>query len=97
MAATRKQSLEAMAVTLDLWKSQITDLQAKARTAGAERQRVMRDQIVVLRQRRSAYDTQRTQTSGASTAVFRDMLAGSERMAEEFRKLYLQTVSRFSD
>jgi hypothetical protein len=29
--------------------------------------------------------------------VFRDMLAGSERMAEEFRKLYLQTVSRISD
>lgn len=97
MAATRRQKLAAMAATLELWKSQIADLQAKARTAGAERQRVMREQIAVLRQRRSAYEAQMAATVGASTAVFRDMLSASERVAEEFRVLYLQTASRFSE
>lgn len=96
MAATRRQKLEAMAATLELWKSQIADLQAKARTAGAERQRVMREQIIVLRQRRWAYEAQMAATVGASTAVFRDMLTAADRTAAEFRALYLETTSRFS-
>ena len=34
-------------------------------------------------------------TSGASAAVFRDMELAAARKAEEFRKLYVQTASRF--
>jgi hypothetical protein len=36
-------------------------------------------------------------TFGASAAVFRDILARSDRMAEELRMVYLQTASRFSE
>ena len=37
MATTRKQDLQHMAATLKAWAGQIADLQAKARSAGAER------------------------------------------------------------
>ena len=35
-------------------------------------------------------------TAGSSAAVFRDMLLGAERIAGEFRKLYVQASSRFA-
>ena len=56
----------------------------------------MSGQIAALRQRRRAYEVQMADTSGASAAVFRDMQLAAERMAEEFRKLYVQTASRFA-
>jgi hypothetical protein len=96
MATTRKQDLERMVATLETWAGQIADLQAKARSAGAEQKRVMSGQLTALRQRRRAYEAQMADTRGASAAVFRDMQLGAERMAEEFRKLYLQTASRFA-
>jgi len=97
MATTRKQDLKAMVATLETWAGQIADLEAKARTAGMERRRVMSAQIVDLRQRRWAYEVQMADTSGSTAAVFRDMQAAAARMAEEFRKLYLTTASRFSE
>ena len=73
-----------------------SDLQAKANSAGAEQQLVMGGRLTALRQRRPAYEAQMADTRGASAAVFRDMQLGAERMAEEFRKLYVQTASRFA-
>jgi hypothetical protein len=35
-------------------------------------------------------------TRGASAAVFRDLQRDAERTVEEFRKLYVQTASRFA-
>jgi hypothetical protein len=96
MATTRKQDLTRMAATLEAWAGQIADLQAKARTAGAERRLLVGSQIAVLRQQRRAYEAQMADTRGASAAVFRDMQLGAERVAKEFRKLYLQTASRFA-
>ena len=92
MATTRKQDLERMVATLEAWAGQIADLQAKARSAGAEQQLVMRGQLTALRQRRRAYEAQMADMRGASAAVLRDMQLGAERM--EFRKLYVQTASR---
>ena len=94
MASTRKQDLKRMVATLEAWAGQIADLQAKAHTAGAEQRLVMSGQIAALRQQRRAYEVQMADTHGASTAVFRDMQLGAERMADEFKKLYVQTASR---
>src|SRR3954467_13324334 len=52
MATTRKQDLTRMAATLEAWAGQIADLQAKARTAGAEQRLVVGSQIAALRQQR---------------------------------------------
>jgi len=95
MATTRKQDLTHMAATLEAWAGQIADLQAKARTAGAEQRLLVSSQIAALRQQQRAYAAQLADTRGASAAVFRDMQLGAERVAKEFRKLYLQTASRF--
>src|SRR3954466_650284 len=96
MNTTRKQDLQHMAATLEAWAGQIADLQAKARSAGAEQRLLVISQIAVLRQQRRAYEAQMADTRGASAAVFRDMPLGAERVAKEFRKLYLQTASRFA-
>jgi hypothetical protein len=96
MATTRRQDLQRMAATLEAWAGQIADLQAKARSAGAERRQVMNGQLAALRRQRRAYEAQLADTRGASEAVFRDMQRGAERTAEEFRRLYLQTASRFA-
>ena len=96
MNTTRKQDLQHMAATLEAWAGQIADLQAKARTAGAEQRLVVSGQIAALRQQRRAYEAQMADTRGASAAVFRDMQLGAERTAGEFRRLYLQTASRFA-
>src|SRR3954454_19024397 len=96
MATTRKQDLTHMAATLEAWAGQITDLQAKARTAGAEQRLLVRSQIAALRQQRRGDEGRVADTRGASAAVFRDMQRGAERTAGEFRKLYLQTASRFA-
>ena len=45
---------------------------------------------------RRAYEVQMADTRGASAAVFRDMQLAAARMAEEFRKLYVQTASQFA-
>src|SRR5215213_6738045 len=95
MVTTRKQDLMRMAATLEAWAGQIADLQAKARTAGAEQRLVVISQIAALRQQQRAYAAQMADTRGASAAVFRDLQRGAERIASEFRKLYLQTASRF--
>ena len=96
MATTRKQDLQHMAATLEAWAGQIADLQAKARTAGAEQRLLVSSQIAALRQQQRAYAAQLADTRGASAAVFRDMQLGAERTAGEFRRLYLQTASRFA-
>ena len=96
MATTRQQDLKRMAATLEAWAGQIADLQAEARSAGAERRQAMSGQLAALRQQRRAYEAQLADTRGASAAVFRDLQRGAERIAEEFRKLYLQTASRFA-
>jgi hypothetical protein len=95
MATTRKQDLQHMAATLEAWAGQIADLRAKARSAGTERQLVMGGQLTALRQQQRAYAAQLADTRGASAAVFRDLQRGAERIAGEFRKLYLQAASRF--
>ena len=89
---TRKQDLERMVVTLKAWAGQIADLQAEARTAGPKQQLVMRQQLLVLRERRRAYQAQLENTQGTSAAVFRDMQLGAARMADEFRQLYAQAA-----
>src|SRR3954470_6680404 len=96
MATTRKQDLTRMAATLEAWAGQIADLQAKARTAGAEQRLLVRSQIAALRQQRRAYQARMADTRGASAAVFRDMQRGAARTAGEFHRLYLQTASRFA-
>ena len=95
MATTRKQDLQHVAATLEAWAGQIADLRAKARSAGTERQLVMGRQLTALRQQQRAYAAQMAGTRGASAAVFRDMQRGAERIAGEFRRLYLQMASRF--
>ena len=95
MATTRKQDLKRMVATLETWTGQIADLREKAHRAGAEQRLVMSGQIAALRKRRRAYEVQMADTSGASAAVFRDMQLAAARKAEEFRKIYVQTASRF--
>ena len=95
MATGRRHDLKRMVAMLEAWKEQIADLQAKARTAGAEQQLVMSGKIAALRQLRREYELQMADTRGASVAVFRDMQLAAERMAKTFRKLYLQAASRF--
>jgi hypothetical protein len=85
-----------MAATLEAWAGQIADLQAKARTAGAEQRLLVSSQIAALRQQRRAYEAQMAETRGVSATVFRDMQRGAARTAAEFRRLYLQTASRFA-
>ncbi len=97
MATTRSRELGAMAVTLEVWQRQIAALQARAMTAGPERQRVMGRQITVLRQRREACKALMVDAGAASVAVLRAMLPGARRIAEQFRRLYLESESRFSD
>jgi hypothetical protein len=86
-----------MAVTLELWQGQIAGLQAKAMVAGTEHQLSVRRHIAALRQRRLAYKALMTGSMNASAAVFRDMLLGAERIADQFRRLFLETESRLSD
>ena len=52
-------------------------------------------ELTALRQQRRAYEAQMAATRGASAAVFRDIQRGAARIAGEFRRLYLQTASRF--
>ena len=96
MASTRKQDLKRMVATLEAWAEQIADLRAKAHTAGAGQRLVMSGQIAALRQQRRTYEAQMADTRGTSPAVFRDMQLAAAHMAEEFRKLYVQTASRFA-
>ena len=96
MRSTRKQDLARMAAILEAWAAQIADLQAKARTAGAAQQLTISGQLIALRQQRRAYEMLLASTAGSSAAVFRDMLLGAERIAGEFRKLYVQASSRFA-
>ena len=95
MATRRRHDLKRMVAMLEAWKEQIADLQAKARTAGTEQHLVMSGKIAALRQLRREYELQMADTRGASVAVFRDMQLSAGRMAENFRKLYLQAASRF--
>jgi cytochrome c1 len=96
MRTTRGQDLARMTATLETWAAQIADLQAKARTAGAAQQLAMSGQLTALRQQRRDYEEQLANTAGASAAVFRDMLLAAERIAAEFRRLYVQASSRFA-
>ena len=64
MATTRKQDLQHMATTLTSWAGQIADLQAKARSAGTERQLVMGRELTALRQQQRAYAAQLADTRG---------------------------------
>lgn len=97
MTMTRRQRLDAMAVTLEVWQGQIAGLQAKAMTAGVERQPELRRQIGMLRQRRVAYKALVAATAGASAAVYRDLLSGADLLAEQFRRLQVETEGHFFD
>jgi hypothetical protein len=95
MIAERKRYLEAMAATLEVWAVQIGDLQVKARSARGE-QRVMIDrQIVALGQERLKYESRMNDTRDTSAGMLREMRKAAEPVAAEFRRLYVQTASRF--
>ena len=95
MATTRKQDLKQWWPRSRHGRGRSPTCGRRRARPGAEQQLVMSGQIAALRQQRRAYEAQMADTRGASAAVFRDMQRGAERMAEEFRKLYLQTASRF--
>ena len=93
---TRKRYSERMATTLKAWSARVTDLQAKARTAGGEQQAWIGRPVAALPQQRTEYAEQMTKTRDTSEAVFRDMRESAERMAAEFRKTYVQAAGRFA-
>lgn len=93
---TRKKYIDSMAATLLEWSAQITDLQWRANSAGLERQDQIRQQIIALRSRRAAYEEQHRDAGKMSAAVFRDMRRAADGSATEFRKIYIEAVSRFA-
>lgn len=93
---TRKKYTDQMAVTLLEWSAQITDLQWRAKSAGAERQAQIDQQVAALRSHWTAYEERQRTAKHMSAAVFRDMRAAAERIADEFRRIYMQATSRFA-
>ena len=85
-----------MTATLKEWSAQVTDLQAKARTADGVQQAWIGRPVAALRQQRTEYAEQMRKTRDTSEAVFRDMRQSAERMAAEFRKTYVQAAGRFA-
>jgi hypothetical protein len=93
---TRKRYVDQMAATLLEWSAQIADLQWRAKSASAERQAQIGEQVAALRSRWAAYDQRQRTAKDMSAAVFRDMRGSADRIAAEFRKIYVQAASRFA-
>ena len=93
---THKRYSDRMAATITEWSTQIGDLQAKARSAGGGQQARIGRQVADLQQQRFEYAQQMRKVRDAGGAVFRDLRQRSERMTAEFRKTYMQTMSRFA-
>jgi hypothetical protein len=96
MMAARRRHLERMAATLDEWSGQIADLEAKARSAGGEQHLLIGRRIAALCERRAAYRAQMDATRDTSAGMLRGMRKDARRIAAEFRRIYIQSASRFA-
>ena len=85
-----------MAANLKQWSTQIGDLQAKMRDAGAEQKAQVETVVAAMKMQQTAYQQQMKTVREASDAAFADLRQGSERMAEEFAKAYAQAAGRFA-
>jgi hypothetical protein len=95
MIAARKRYLDRMSATLEEWSTQIADLQAKARSAGGEQQQLISRRIAALYEQRTGYLAHMNETRDTSAGMLRDMEKGAKRIAAEFRRIYVQSASRF--
>ena len=75
---------------------QLGELQAKAHDAGAEQKAKIDTAVTALKVQQTAYQEQMQKVRDASEAAFADLRKGSERMAEEFGKAYVQAAGRFA-
>jgi hypothetical protein len=93
---TRNDYTNQMAATLEQWSTQLGELQAKMRDAGAEQRAQVETAVAALKVRQSAYQEQMKKVRDASDAALADLRRGSERMAEEFAKAYAQAFGQFA-
>jgi hypothetical protein len=96
MTAARRRYLKQMAATLEEWSGQIADLEAKARSAGGEQLLLVGSRIAALCERRAAYQAHMNGTRDTSAGMLGDMRESAERIAVEFRRIYVQSESRFA-
>ena len=93
---TRNDYTNEMAATVEKWSTQLGELQAKAHDAGAEQKAKIDTAVTALKVQQTAYQEQMQKVRDASEAAFADLRKGSERMAEEFGKAYVQAAGRFA-
>ena len=85
-----------MAANLKQWTTQLGELQAKMRDAGADQKAQLETAVAALKVQQTAYQDQMKKVRDASDAAFADLRTGSERMAQEFAKTYSQAFARFA-
>lgn len=85
-----------MTANLEQWSTQVGELQAKMRDAGAEQKAQLETAVAALKVQQTAYREQIKKVRDANDAALADLRTGSERMAEEFAKAYAQACGRFA-
>jgi hypothetical protein len=93
---TRNDYTNQMAATLEQWSTQLGELQAKVRDAGAGQKAQAETAVAALKVQQTAYQEQMKKVRDASEAALADLRRGSERMAEEFAKAYAQAFGQFA-
>ena len=93
---TRDDYANQMAATLKQWSTQLGELQAKLRDAGAEQKAQVETAVAALKVQQTAYQEQMKKVRDANDAALADLRKGSERMVEEFAKAYAQAFGRFA-
>ena len=76
-----------MAANLKQWTTQLGELQAKMRDAGADQKAQLETAVAALKVQQTAYQDQMKKVRDASDAAF---------MAQEFAKTYSQAFARFA-
>jgi hypothetical protein len=95
MTGARRECLDRMAATLELWSMQIIELRAKARSGSNEQQFLISRQMGALQRQWSEYAVQMNKVVDMNEAELAEMRESTERMTVEFSKIYGQAASRF--
>jgi hypothetical protein len=95
MTVVRRECLDQMAATLELWSMQIIELQAKARSGSNELQFLISRQMAALQRQWNDYAVHMNKVVYTNEVEFAEMRKSTERMAVEFSKIHEQATSRF--
>jgi hypothetical protein len=92
----RKRYLGQMDSTLREWSLQIADLEWKGLSGEPEQRARVAGRVVALRQQRDAYEAGMSEIRDTNAGMFREGRSRAERLAAEFRRIYIQSASRFA-